>query len=495
MALSAGRGRLAVAVAGVVAAAAVVAFLELRPAPEPVPTPPGSSAPNVILISLDTLRADRLGSYGHHRDTSPVLDALAARSTLFESAWAPTPWTLPSHVGMLTGRHPFEVGIKDSTSMIPADVALVTEMLSHAGYQTGAFVDSKPDGLVGGDRGFARGFDTYHHVRGGRRKRFAYLFERHRTLAEEWLLERDEGRPFFLFLHTKAVHAEPARFGRAPGSTPLGTPYRKPEPYQSMFVTPEQAKMRWQKGPDQGVLVLVGLNDDLSNGRIRKEDYPDDRLRALEGFYEGGIRSVDDQLGELLGFLEEQGLADDTAIIVTADHGEAFLEHRFFLHRELRPQVLQVPLVVHLPGQTAGARLKNEVWLEDVAPTLVDLAGLPTQPAMTGRSLLDPPSARGPRFAYYQFRSDYNYYAQSAQVGEWKLVVERVGKNPSQRVTSLYNTVEDPGELRPIEDPERTQELQGLLREWVDEHRGSAAPELGMSEETLERLHALGYVN
>ncbi len=253
--------------------------------------------------------------------------------------------------------------------------------------------------------------------------------------------------------------------------------------------------MRWQRGQEQGVVVLTGLNDDLANGRMAKEDYPVERLEALQGFYEGGIRSVDDQIEGLLTFLEEEDLADSTAIIVTADHGEAFLEHRFFLHRELRPQLLRVPLILHRPGQSAGARVKDEVWLEDVAPTLLDLAGLPTPPAMTARSLLGPPVARGPRFSYYQFVPNYDYYALAVRAGEWKLVVERIGRDATRRVTSLHNVVVDPGEHHPVEDGPRIAELQGLLQAWVDEHRTSTASEIEMSEETLEHLRALGYLD
>ena len=157
--------------------------------------PSAGAAPNVLLISIDTLRADHLGSYGYAKPTSPVLDALAARSVRFADAHAPTPWTLPSHAAMLTGRHPLELGILDKAGRIPDGAATVAERLGARGYQSAAFVDSGKGGNVGASRGFARGFDVFEHGPHGGGGRFQHDVARTVDAGVAWLGRRDPARP------------------------------------------------------------------------------------------------------------------------------------------------------------------------------------------------------------------------------------------------------------------------------------------------------------
>ncbi|UCE87185.1 MAG: sulfatase-like hydrolase/transferase, partial [Deltaproteobacteria bacterium] len=241
------------------------------PAPREAP-----AHPNVLLFSIDTLRADHLGCYGYARDTSPNLDALADRSLRFTEAFAPAPYTLPSHVAMLTGIHPHALGIENRRSAIPAETRLLAELLSEAGYRSAAFVDSMPRGFVGGSRGFARGFDEYTHMPERAKRGYRYDMAATADAAARWLAGRADDRPFFLFLHTKSVHTLPSRAG---GKNPMHFPYDKPEPYRSRFLSDAAAGLSWSEPKlGSGVDYLRALNERLASGEISPADIPRERV-------------------------------------------------------------------------------------------------------------------------------------------------------------------------------------------------------------------------
>jgi arylsulfatase A-like enzyme len=443
--------------------------------------------PNIILISIDTLRADHLGCYGYKRNTSPNIDLFAAESIRYSHAYAPAPWTLPSHAGMLTGIHPFLLGINGENAAIPADSPLLAGLLKKHGYQTVAFVDSLPKGFVGADRGFARGFDSFNHA--PHRPNLNYIYDMAVTVevAEKWLKDRDKSSPFFLFLHTKSVHVV---LGVKNGDK-RHCPYDKPEPYRSRFLTDEQAKMYWIP---PYASYLLNCNDLIAKGEM--DQLPLQRVEALKGQYDGGISYTDDHFGRLIKVIDNMGLSDNTVVIVTADHGEAFAEHKFFLHKEVYSQLLHVPLVIRLPAKRLGKVIQTQVALEDIAPTILKLASINIPQVLTGTTLpMDPITEQSARrfFGYYQYSAKELYDAFSLQEGDWKVVHHKYFNG--KWLTELYNIVDDPDELKPVEGPDKLRAtMSNSLLNWIAEHQDIKSPQIQLDSETIEHLKSLGYV-
>lgn len=485
------------------AAASVAALLTSacgRAAPEP--------RPNVVLVSIDTLRADHLGCYGYERDTSPRLDRFAERSIRYANALAPAPWTLPSHASMLTGRDPFEIGVSDIRSTIPHDVATLAELLSQAGYQTAAFVDSTRRGFVGGERGFARGFEAFHHA--PHVEDWTYRYDMAATVdaAQALLHERDAARPFFLFLHTKTVHSvsglgtrgrQPPRKRDLDGDA--DAPYHTPAAYRQRFLDGGAVRFRWtdRKTGRGGVNYLLDLNERMREGSFDASSFPPEQLDELIGLYDGGIYYVDEQLGRLLDTLDETGLSEDTIVVVTADHGEEFLEHGQFFHEQLYGELLRVPLLLHDPrdpAETRGRTVESFVALADVTPTILERVGLPVPREMTGRPLpaseSDGRAADTPLFSATVCERDDEQWKNSAVHSEgYKLVRQRLGVEPYS--AELYDVAADPFDRRPLDGREELEaRLQTLLDAWLADavHAGD---ELELDEETLDGLRALGY--
>ncbi|MEL7061106.1 MAG: sulfatase [Acidobacteriota bacterium] len=314
----------------------------------------------VLLISLDTVRADRLGTYGYDRPTSPFLDELARRSAVFEHAFVQLPGTLPSHMSMLTGLYPAEHGVYPPAGRLPDAIPMLQEVFNRAGWTTGGFVEG---GYMHEDFGFARGFDAW-----SSEAQLVYD-DIERTLARGLSfvddLEGDE--PFFLFLHSYAVH----------------DPYFPPEPYASDF----------DALPVEGAFAPTGPNFVAFN-RGELEITPE-ALTWYSNAYDASIRYVDDQLRAFFAELEARGVLDETLVVVTSDHGEEFLEHGSMVHVQIYPETLHVPLIVSGPSVEAR-RIESVVESVDLAPTVLALAGLESaEIAFSGESLV--PLMRGER--------------------------------------------------------------------------------------------------
>jgi len=449
--------------------------------------------PNVLLLSIDTLRADHLGCYGYPRQTSPVIDALAEEALLYEDCQAPAPWTLPSHVAMLSGRHPISAGITGAASSIPATTPMVAERFAAAGYETVGFVDSKPQGFVGAERGFDRGFETFRHAPLTERQIFRYDMAGTVDAALEWLDGREDGRPFFLFLHTKSVHT-------SPGGTLRGRadkrrfPYDKPKPWVLRFLTDEGKRMKWiDREGGKGMYYLRGINNRIVAGTMTPDDVPASRKKALLGLYDAGILYTDYHLGRLLRGLRESGHFRNTIILVTADHGESFLEHQLLLHKEVHRQVLHVPLLLKLPEADEPRRLGRPVSLTDIPPTLLSLAGLEPDAGAHGRPLPlgDEGAAPEPRFASYRWGPDAIYEGYALEQGRWALLHHRYGTRGAFR-TTLYDREADPGQFVAVES---RPEVAGLLLEQLGRRleQEIEGEEITLDAETREHLEALGY--
>ncbi len=430
------------------------------------------SQANLLLIVIDTLRADHVGAYGYRLPTTPTLDDLAAHGVLFEQAVAQAPWTRPSMATLMTGLYPPTHGVtckhfdvpEEDCDVLPAGVTTLAEALSAAGYDSAGIVANiQVDAVFGFDQGFdsyANVFDELAASDPDWRKHwheFEWVNETtpevtHRALA--WLQERSSKHPFFLYLHYLDPHE----------------PYEPPAPYAAMFERSSYSS------PYTEILA----------------DLPR---------YDGEVRYVDEHVGMVLERVRGLGLAEDTMVVVTADHGEAFGEHGALDRRHgltLYENQLLVPLIMRVPGRgAAGVRVREQVRLLDLAPTVLDLLGVPIPAAMQGRSfaplidgkhVLMPPGLAGwgyePLLAY---RSP-----------PWKLI-----RNVRTGRTELYDLAADPGEQ--VNRAAEQGQLLMMLSAEADEVLAAAKKagegiergrgKVTLSPEQRRGLRALGYLD
>ncbi len=449
------------------------------------PTTPDGPPPlqGAVVIVLDTLRADRLGCYGHDRPTSPNLDALAAAGVRFDQAVSPSPWTLPSIAALLGG--------DQAERVIPPGGVMERSIVSDlrgAGVTTAAFTEG---GYVSRSFGFDLGFLTWQEEEGpvqlltpgqSTNPVAAGGIERTFSRASAWLAERGD-EPFFLLVHTYEPH----------------TPYVRPE---------------FAEGLDSG-----GLGPTLPIESLEKfrsgEIGVDDRVREYVGaLYDGGVRHADRQVGELLATLETAGLAGRTLVIVTSDHGEELGDRhptRIADHGHgLDDGQLRVPLIVRDPGiEASGGVVEDQVRLIDVLPTVADRLGLEPEHPGGGRSLL-PLMLGDERGADDRLALLGNTKAGPPRAGVralgFKYVVTlgpdpfEVPLQPAPAGRQLYDLAEDPGERRNLIDtrPELAAELDRLLREQLGQLRRSGRLDQELPDEIddqlMERLRSLGYV-
>jgi arylsulfatase A-like enzyme len=306
-----------------------------------------------ILISIDTLRADHLGCYGYPRPTSPFLDSLARRATLFEEAYAQFPSTLVSHMSMFTGLHPREHGVFPPNAVLSPEVETFPEVFQRHGFRTAGFTEG---GYVSGRFGFRRGFDRFASRDRNRNRLVEKTFRR----GVEFLESLGPDDRFFLFLHTYAVHA----------------PYDAPEPYRKLF---------WPGDPPPGAIPATGPA--LSRHNATGGPLPGPVLDWLRALYDAGIRQTDEVVQQFFADLERLGLAEDVTVVIASDHGEEFQEHGRFNHTQLYRHTMRVPLLVVHPDQRSAVRHGGVVQLVDLAPTFYELARLEPRGRPTGASV------------------------------------------------------------------------------------------------------------
>jgi arylsulfatase A-like enzyme len=450
--------------------------------------------PDVLLVSVDTLRADHVGSYGHRLDTTPNLDRLAASGVRFEDATVQSPKTWPSMASMLTSTYPATNGIRiHPRRPLPSASLTLAETLREAGYRTGAVVANVN---LGREFAFDQGFDLFVES-------WAEALERHggdarlvkvvggvkrftnATLVTDQgialLEELASDRPFFLWLHYMDPHG----------------PYLPPREYGSLFadayprepVEPGRIPaFQRQRSPRTGELVL-------DTGFYRAQ-------------YDREIRYFDDELGRLLEAVERLGLHRSTLIALTADHGESLGEHdHYFRHGPVPYQTnAHVPLVLRLPGRLpAGRVVEAPVALLDLMPTILELAGVGVPPPVRGTSLL-PRIDDGDAEVRLVFMESGSFepWQLSVRRGPWKLVHVRAPRD-RERLRGgeflLFDVARDPGETHNLaaRRPEIKRELQAALEEWLrttPEYRGGEQTPLeSLDPDTREMLEALGYVD
>jgi arylsulfatase A-like enzyme len=320
---------------------------------------PPAGAPDVILMVVDTLRADHLGAYGYGRATSPQIDReLAARGTLFERAYAPAPWTLPSIIALFTGRWPGELlrGRDVGSFAMPKDVPSLAERMARRGYRTAAFVGNP---TLNRERGFARGFERYYSPPGGlEAMRLSAADVGERVLS--YLDEEHDPRPLFLYVHWIDPH----------------------DPYAG----PEAAAARPNFNPGYSGAVDGEWPQGLSFGQRELPDPPND-LRQLVALYDGEIAHVDEWIGKLVRALGARSPSRSTLFALTSDHGEELGDHGGWKHgHALYQEQIHVPLILRWDGKvTAGSRVAEPVSLIDLVPTVLAATADRAAPATAAR--------------------------------------------------------------------------------------------------------------
>jgi arylsulfatase A-like enzyme len=323
----------------------------------------------VILVSIDTLRSDRLSVYGHWRPTTPGLEALAEEAVVFESFIANGGGTLPSHLTMMTSLHPEVHGVDPQNGRTLAEPEeTLAESFRSAGFATAAFADG---GWMQGRFGFAQGFDVYDSAGGG--------FEAILPKAKAWLAANHDRRSF-LFLHTYDVHSSAGEL-----------PYSCPGQHQHRYVAPDSADLDPWRGRSGASRTLAAWNQEIRSGRASAGTFlTPPQIEAMRALYDGCIHYVDRQISSLVGYLREAGMYGRTLLVITSDHGEEIAEHGLFLHsRSGYEEIARIPLLVKLPfSRAAGSRVAGLAAMVDLAPTVLEIAGLERPSRMQGSSLL-----------------------------------------------------------------------------------------------------------
>ncbi len=434
---------------------------------------------NVLLVTFETTRADHLTPYGYARETSPFLARLAAEGALFEHASSASPRTNPSLASIMTALYPHEHGVRNLLLPLEHDNRTLAEVLRDAGYRTAA-VQTHPR-LVRGS-GFEQGFDTYDDDYAAHPRA-----EQACAAAERWIASVPDDRPWFVWIHLMDPHWT----------------YDPPAAYRDRF------------GPESPLPreIYRGLAEHRLNiGPIIFEN----RMTAAEvqGFvdlYDAEIRATDDALAGLVRSLDVRGVGGRTVVVMTADHGESLGEHAYFFeHGDFgtEPEI-HVPLIVSAPDRwRGGVRVPASVSTLDVAPTVVDLVGLPEEPEFRGRSLAPVADGSDPddRLCFGEtgkrFHDENRRRAVDGVAGKWrwvrrgrfKLVYRPLGGGRAERV--LYDLELDPGETADCSerDPTTFRDLSAALDEILSEDDGHER-DYHITPEAREMLRSLGYVD
>jgi arylsulfatase A-like enzyme len=391
----------------------------------------GGDQPDIILISIDSLRPDHLGCYGHDRDTSPTIDRMAREGVLFRNAVSTTSWTLPAHAAMLSGLYDSVHGAYDNGRRLCDETVLLPEMLKAAGYQTVGFFGGP---YLHPAFGFAQGFDHYFNCMtplSGDNTDAAIIADasqtdsashdditgpRTRDAFVKWLDEAGS-KPIFAFIHLWDVHYD----------------FIPPQKYVDMF----------DPGYDGPVTGRGFMSDTSIHAQMPKRD-----LDHLLARYDGEIRFTDDMIAEILAALERKGRLENAIVIITADHGEEFFEHgRKGHHRTLYDEVVKVPLVIRWAGKfKAGVQVNDQVRLVDIMPTVLAAARVPLTHPISGRDITPLLTGEGElpsEDALIELLIDRNDL-RGVRSNARKLM-----GIPSRNAWEHYNLVTDPGEQSP----------------------------------------------
>lgn len=410
--------------------------------------------PNVLIITIDTLRSDHCSSYGYSRKTTPTMEQIASEGTRFDVSYSPIPQTGPSHMSLLTGLYPITHGAVKNGYVLNESFQTLAEELKHAGYQTAGVVSAFP---VSRKFGLAQGFDFFDDNFAGDRgslvkKRWAGhevegVFDRPATDTTnkvlDWLKTRDDSKPLFLWIHYFDPHG----------------PYNAPSKYR----------------------FDAGANADELTQRIAE--------------YDAEIRYADTEMSRVLQMFREQNMLDKTLLVITADHGEGLMDHGRLDHGHLiYEEDLRIPLIFRWPGHVAAHHIvKSAVELVDVHDAVLQLVGLKKDGSskllMTLKNDQDAPVFL--QRTHYE-KGDPHDDKYGIRWGKWKYIEVSDGSSPE-----LYDLSADPDERSNIaeQSAQKVSELSARIKEWRLKYDRRPAKGQHINEEDRERLKALGYVD
>lgn len=441
--------------------------------------PRDTAFPNVILISIDTVRADYVGAYGSGTAT-PAIDSLAEDGILFKHAIAPTTWTLSSHMSMMTSLYASYHGINHTDLEIP-DLPLTTiaEVFQDSGYATAAFTGK---GYLASRYGFSKGFDSYHE-KSAHANEATDIFGR----GEQWVRHNKEQR-FFLFLHTYEAH---------------NYLYKQT---QHMLYADKDYDGVWDSVAPEDVLPTLGTGTNEPD--IGAED-----IRFLKDLYRGAVGRTDEELGEFLAALRAEGVYDDTLIILTSDHGEGFGETHapglavWHHNREPYREEVHVPLIIKLParGEDAIERKSYEdsVSIIDIPPTILAVCGLPVPEQFQGVPLIPLPSSEdgAPQGAAERRIFTEVIYSEPfvipSSVAIYSKDTAYIHYLDAGRQDELYDMQKDSQQRENLSDSREGEPMLEAITEHLEEGSSYSKPRYKRKppdEEFANQLRALGYL-
>jgi len=391
--------------------------------------------PPVVLISLDTLRADHLSAHGYHRETTPHLDRFAREdAALFENAFTPETWTLPSHMTMLTGLLPPQHGVARDRPL-QGHIRTLQEVLQQESYLTAAFTGHtwwfQPA------NGFARGFDHYDNAPDMLRH-----IHKTRERLYDWL-EGQDYAPQFLFFHSYDAHYKIRE-------QDYDLPYEPGDPAWYHFLQPYLEQAPFQD-PDKRGLRASEL---LHAARAEEISFTELELETVVAGYDDAIRMVDHAVGEIFERLKTAGLYEEALIIITSDHGEGMGERGYFDHEDVWEEEAHVPMLVKFPDKAfAGVRFSGQVGLEDIFPTVLAELGMVAPPELSGRDLRALLAGEAEPAEYLFLRNGGGRLA--VRTPKWKLHWRPFEAAPHR----LYHLPSDPGELHDVYETQRAAAL------------------------------------
>ena len=496
-------------------------------------SPPGEVAPgrpNLLLISIETFRTDRLRANGYRRRTTPNLDRLAREGVNFRQAIAQAPFTLPSLATVMSGLTPPLHGVRNHPATLSPELKTLAERLQESGYETAAMTRHS---WLRRKSGFDQGFAEYHN-----NKFSAGLDARSLSLAADDWLRAQGGEPFFLWLHFIDPHLP---------YTP-GYPYSAlwngnhrddsqvkhlrslmrrdletflPTPYADLSGGPYLDLVLRYYPKNEALLDLALRRRPRGEIFFGKAQYSEQSLQEVRNLYDGTILYTDDNLARILAALDDLGVADNTLVAVVGDHGESLGEHDLFFTHDfsLYDEVLRVPLILRMPGRIPpGTVVDQQVRLTDLTPTFLDLLGLDPMEESEGTSLARLTTGESlpflPAFAesapYRRLFPEQSRIYYEGNLGKWRMVRTEKWKlilipNPKGDIYELYDLESDPGETTNLyeELPGEVGKLLPLLEEWLardpDRNSDTSAEEEraleALDPAARQQLEALGYIN
>lgn len=445
--------------------------------------PSSAAAPNLVLIVMDTLRQDRLHCYGHARETSPNLDALARRGVLFENAFATSSWTWPSTASILTGLPPETHGVlADGACHLRSSIDTLPRALEHRSFTTGA-ITCNP--LIVANKNFGLGFESFDAQMTFRKSPQVI------TAALEWIEMHADAR-FFLYLHLVDPHAphEPSAEAREAlgAAKPEGFPERGINEYASR--------------------LLKGEGHDASGRSLAHEVIPTEHARWIDAVYDQAVYTSDQYVGMVLEQLEALGLEQKTIVAFTSDHGEELLDHGLLTHGiSLYRELTRVPLILAGPGIPEGRRVERRVSNRHLAPTLARFGGTRIEGLEDWEDLarLDEFEPRPIFFSTHQgfWNGRRRQVIYGIIDGEWELHWCRAGGQWGQAPEPggdrrLFHLTSDPEQRHDVaaEHPERVRDLEALLLEHLQQaDRRKPRYTVGSGGRTDQMLRDIGYID